>query len=137
MTRFLLSVAAMALLATAAQAQPRLGGAMPDFDADRDGKVTAAEFKAGQAERQDRMFARLDANGDGKLTAGAPRSAVSLAGGMLMMLDADRDGAVTRAEMGAMADRRFQTADANKDGWLSPAELQTMRQRMRGGPGSE
>lgn len=137
MTRLLISVAAVALLSTAAQAQPRLRGAMPNFDSDRDGKVTAAEFKTGQAERQDRMFARLDANRDGRITWGEAEGGRGGAGGRLMMLDIDKDGAVTPAEMGAIADRRFQIADANKDGWLSPAELQTMRQRARGGQGSE
>ena len=54
----------------------------------------------------------------------------------MMRLDANKDGAVTLAEMGAMTERRFTMADTNKDGWLSKGEMLMMRQRMRG-PGSE
>jgi hypothetical protein len=34
-----------------------------------------------------------------------------------------------------MAQRRFEMADANKDGWLSKEETAMIRQRARGGPG--
>ncbi|WP_337188790.1 hypothetical protein [Phenylobacterium sp.] len=137
MNRFLIAavVAPVALLATSVAAQPGRG---PDPDADRDGKVTLAEFKAAQAQRTDRLFARLDADKDGRITQ-AEIDAVAKGrpggrggGQMLMRLDADKDGAVTRAEMNAGAERRFQAADANKDGWLSKDELRMMQQRMRG-----
>lgn len=140
MNRILLA-AAFAAIATAATAQPQAGREPPNPDTDRDGKVTLAEFKAAQADRQGRIFARLDANKDGKLTqaeidAGAKRAEVvgrGGGGGMLMRLDANKDGVVTKDEMAAMSDRRFQMADSNKDGWLSKGELLTMRQRR--GPG--
>jgi Ca2+-binding EF-hand superfamily protein len=145
MTRFLIATAAAALLATAAHAQSAPGGEPPNPDTDHDGKVTLAEFKASNAQRQDRMFARMDANKDGKITqveADAAAKAAEAAGrggragGMLMRMDANSDGAVTRAELGAMSERRFQTADTNKDGWLSKGELLMMRQR-RGGAGAQ
>lgn len=145
MTRFLIATAAAALLATAAHAQPDAGREPPNPDTDHDGKVTLAEFKASNAQRQDRMFARVDANKDGKITqaeADAGAKAAEAAGrggrggGMLMRMDANNDGAVTKAELAAISDRRFQTADTNKDGWLSKGELLMMRQR-RGGAGAQ
>jgi hypothetical protein len=150
MTRFLIATVAAALLATAAPlslawAQPAPGREPPNPDTDRDGKVTLAEFKVSNAQRQDRMFARMDANKDGKITQAEADAAAKTAeaagrggrgGGMLMRMDANADGAVTKAELAAMSDRRFQMADTNKDGWLSKGELLMMRQR-RGGAGAQ
>jgi len=149
MTRILLSLTAAILFAGAAHAQPAPGHEPPNPDTDRDGKVTLAEFKASNAERQTRMFARMDANKDGKITqaeadaagkraeaAGRTGPGGGAPGGFLMRMDANKDGAVTKAELGAMSERRFQMADTNKDGWLSKGELLMMRQR-RGGAGAE
>lgn len=144
MNRIVLSLTAALLLAGVAQAQPAPGREPPNPDADRDGKVTLAEFKTSNAQRQDRMFARMDANKDGKVTQAEADAAAKTAeaagrggrgGGMLMRMDANSDGAVTKAELAAMSDRRFQSADTNKDGWLSKGELLMMRQR-RGGAGA-
>lgn len=141
MTRTLFSLAAAFLLAGAAQAQPAPGRVPPNPDADNDGKVTLAEFRASTTKRQDHMFARLDTNKDGKIVQAEADAAGKKGedggpgrrgGGMLMRLDANKDGAVTKAEMTAMTDRRFQMADSNKDGWLSKDELLTMKPR-RGG----
>lgn len=145
MNRILLA-AAFAAIATIAQAQPAPGREPPNPDTDRDGKVTLAEFKAVQGDRQGRMFGRMDANKDGKLTQAEMDAAAKRAeaagrggpggGGMLMRLDANKDGAVTKAEMATMTQRRFEMADTNKDGWLSKGELLMMRQRMRGPGGA-
>jgi hypothetical protein len=145
MNRILLA-AAFAAIATAASAQPGLGREPPNPDTDHDGKVTLAEFKATQGERQARMFARMDANKDGRITQAEADAAAKRAeaagrtgpgggppGGFLMRMDANKDGAVTKAEIAAMSERRFETADTNKDGWLSKGELLMMRQRR--GPG--
>ena len=48
---------------TQAQNKPRHGGFMKRMDTDGDGKITSAEFAAAG----ERMFAKLDDNGDGKL----------------------------------------------------------------------
>jgi hypothetical protein len=53
----------------------------------------------------------------------------------MMMMDANKDGAVTKAEFEAASKARFDRADTNHDGWLSKGELILMRQRMGGGPG--
>ena len=150
--KFFAIAAVATLLATVAQAQPGPGGSPPNPDADRDGKVTLAEFKAAQGERQGRMFSRMDSNKDGKVTQAEVDAVTARAeasggqprgdgprrgpGGGLMRLDVNKDGAVTLAEMGAMTQQRFDMADTNKDGWLSKGELLMMQQRMRG-PGSE
>lgn len=150
MNRILLATAVAALLATAAQAQPGPGRREPpNPDTNSDGKVTLAEFKAMSAQRQEHLFARLDANKDGKITqaeadtapepgrgAGRRGKAGHGFGGMIMRADANGDGAVTKAELAAVSERRFQMADTNKDGWLSKEELLMMRQR-RGGAGAE
>ena len=146
MTRLILVAAAAALLASAGNAQPA-GGRQANPDADGDGKVTFSEFAAMQSQRNARMFARLDANNDGKLVAaemaamGQPaRASGGVQGGgarVLQRMDADSDGSVTKAEMDAGGGkRRFDAANANKDGWLSSEELSMMRQnRARGGQG--
>lgn len=144
MNRFLLAAATATLFTAApvgaAMAQPGPGREPPNYDTDRDGKVTLAEFRAAHTERQVRMFARMDANKDGRITQAEMDAAGKRAeaarrgpGARLMRMDADKDGAVTKTELAAMGDRRFQMADANKDGWLSKEELLMMRQR-RGGP---
>ncbi len=43
------------------------------------------------------------------------------------LLDADKDGKVTKAEMGAARTARVTAADANKDGLMSADELAAMR----------
>ena len=157
MTRLRLAALAAAAFATLAQAQEP-GRQPPNPDTDHDGKVTLSEFKASQAARQARMFARMDTNKDGKITqvemdaarvrmeaagrgppAGGQPSGPGAGGGrggFLMRADANKDGAVSKAEMAASMEQRFNMADTNHDGWLSKGELLMMRQRMRG-PGSE
>ncbi|ACG79094.1 hypothetical protein PHZ_c2685 [Phenylobacterium zucineum HLK1] len=150
--RLFTTAAALAALATvalggAALAQPRPHGP-PNLDRDGDGKVTLSEFKAGHAERSGRMFEKLDADRDGKVTAAEAEAAKPEGrggrmakrrghggGAMLMRADANGDGAVTRAELDAAAQRRFEAADANKDGWLSADEQLKMRPKGRDGRG--
>jgi len=143
MTRLLLA-ACLAMTCGAAFAQM----APPDPDLDHDGKVTLSEFKAMEARREARMFARLDTNKDGKISqaefdaaprrehqAGETPRPAGMRGRFFQMMDANGDGVVTKAEMEAAGQRRFDMADTNHDGWLSKGELLMMRQRMRGGPG--
>jgi len=56
--------------------------------------------------------------------AGGPRG-----GGMLMMADANKDGAVTKAELTAALETRFARLDANKDGKLDQADRDILRQQ--------
>jgi hypothetical protein len=142
MTRILLTAAAIAALATAAQAQipasadvPAHAHAAVDYDANHDGKVTLDEFKAGQAARLDRLFARLDKNHDGKLTKDELDAGGDHAAKLARL--AGPDGTVARPQLEAFAGKRFERADTNHDGWLSPDELSNMHQRMRGAQGTE
>ena len=152
MTRLFLASFAVAAFATLAHAQPPGGGEPPNPDTDRDGKVTLAEFKAAQAGRQTRMFARMDTNKDGKITAaemdasrkraeaegrGPPAGGPPGGGGFMMRLDANKDGAISKTEMSAMTEQRFRMSDTNSDDWLSKGELLMMRRGMRGPGGSE
>lgn len=129
----LLLAAGLVCLAGSAQAQTP---APMNPDADGDGKVSFAEYKASQA---DAMLARLDTNKDDRITKD---EAVNMAGGrgegfiarLFERTDANKDGVLTRAELETGAKRRFDAADNNKDGWLSRDELAGLRQnRGRGG----
>ena len=120
--------------------------AQPSIDANNDGRLTLPEFLAG---RSAPMLQRFDANRDGKITqaemaAGRPQGGPPPGvrpkgqgpgqgqgrGGMLARLDTNKDGTVTRAELDAAMTANFRAADADKNGWLSLNEFQTMR-----GPG--
>ncbi len=158
MKRLVLS-ALLLVCASTAQAQM---GPPPDPDANHDGKVTFAEFKA---EPLKRMMAP-DANRDGKVTRaemqamgpgpGGPPPGGKPPGGkppegpppegkgpkgdgaggpgprMFAMVDRNKDGALTRDELENALKRRFDKADANHDGWLSKAEMAGLRQMRRG-----
>jgi hypothetical protein len=58
----------------------------------------------------------------------APRRANPMA-----MMDADKDGVITRAEALAAADRQFNRMDQNKDGKLEASEMRRPHHRGRGG----
>ena len=90
MKKFSLLTLGAALIAVPVLAAPGMGG-----DADGNGTVSRTEAQA----RATATFAKMDANGDGKLDA--------------------TDRAAKRAEMQAKAFERF---DANKDGSISKAE---------------
>lgn len=117
--------------------------------------MTLAQF---QAERADKMFARLDANKDGKVAVdempakGLRKAdpAGDKAGGekggdkpgdkagkrgqiAFARTDANKDNALTRAEVNAMLAERFKRKDTNNDGVLSPEELKARPERAKVG----
>lgn len=51
-------------------------------------------------------------------------------GGMLARLDANGDGKITRAEFNAPGDKRFDALDTNKDGVIDQAEQTAAREKM-------
>lgn len=137
MKTIILATAVLALTAGASMAQ---GMARPD--ANGDGKVTLAEFKASRVA----MMMRADTNKDGKLAkaemeaAAARRAEGGGKGGkgggrMFGMLDANKDGFLVASEIEKMVERRFSRIDVNGDGSLTAAEMQAARKGPMGGQG--
>jgi Ca2+-binding EF-hand superfamily protein len=139
---------------------PGRGALVASADANKDGKISKAEYMAQAAAR----FAKMDANGDGKITpdemkamgqrmregrggrgpgsggggGGAPMGAGPMSGGhmghhggMLARLDTDHDGKISHAEAIAQAEARFAKMDTNHDGFIDKAEMAALHERMK------
>ena len=123
-------------MAVRAVAQPR----KPDFsnlleraDANGDGVITAAEFTDARA----KMFARLDRNSDGYLTKDdTPRLTLRRSDNgqrmqdMMLMLDKDGDGRISRDEFVNSPSLLFRRADTNHDGVVDQTELAAFKAAM-------
>ena len=83
-------------------------------DADRDGKVSLAEFDA----RGEKMFKRFDRDGNGKIELKGDRPFMK----RLAAADTNKDGVITQDEAKAYGEARFKAMDTDKDGFLSRAE---------------
>lgn len=153
---------------TRAEAETRAAGMFARMDANKDGKLDATDRAAKRTEMQAKMFERLDANKDGNISKaewdqhGADRAArraergekradAGEAGdgkrhamrghhgkrgghrGMMVMGKADTDGdkAISQAEFLTAALARFDAADANKDGQVTPEERKAQRDAWR------
>lgn len=139
-----LGLAAAAALALAPE---RPHGPMAMFDADKNQVLTLAEVRQGART----MFARIDANKDGRATEeelrahheamgkahrgghgggdydrgpgeGGPPPGGPHRGGPMEM-DSDGDGALTLAEVEAGLNAHFTEADSNRDGSVTQAEM--------------
>ena len=120
--------------ATAFAMAPGAHEQLEAFDLDRNGLFSPAEIdSAGE-----QIFARADANRDGRLT---PEELRALHGGAghhdagPSGADSDGDGATTRTEFVAHLRQHVGRADANRDGQLSMDEIEAMHRRH--GPGAE
>jgi len=82
-----------------------MGAALATLDADRDGRVTRAEYDAGSQARMTRIGARGDA------AVGGGRPAADM----------------TPAAMAERSARRFERLDTNRDGVLDAAEMEAAR----------
>lgn len=106
-----------------APAQTPLKGRLAKLDANKDGVISADEFKAGNDVQA------TDADNDGALTADEvaamieKRRAERLAQRMMRRLDIDGDGKVTVAEIQDRQAKRFALLDRNNDGQLDATEL--------------
>lgn len=107
-------------------------------DADKDGKVTKAEFDAFRASQA----AAIDTDQDGKVTVEEMTAAhlvrmseraTTMAAEMVEQLDTDGDGALSADEMAARPApaRLFDRADADGDGAVSKAEFDAAGDRMK------
>lgn len=107
------------------------------IDADKDGKITTAEFDAFRAAE----FAKADTNADGQvsaeelaakqiaeMTARAPEMAAKL----IEHMDSNADGQLSADEMaqGPRAPTMFERADEDGDGAISKAEAEDMQGKM-------
>jgi Ca2+-binding EF-hand superfamily protein len=142
---------------TRAAVEQRADRAFDKLDANHDGKLDQAD----RAAREKVRFDRIDANHDGSVTyaeftvaraqldqarkdrsaqesADADRSArhdrrgfAGHRGGFALFADADKDGAITKAEFQASALQRFDRLDANHDGTVTREEAKAARDNMR------
>jgi hypothetical protein len=124
----------VAVVAPAAIAQPLAGGGiLGQLDVDRDGKITRQE----SAEARERLFVRLDSNGDGVVDqdeveqarqAILDRAAMAEArlSNQWKRMDKDRDGKVSAAEFQART-VMFDLADRNGDGVVTTEEIDFLR----------
>jgi hypothetical protein len=120
------AAAAMTFLAGPASAQDASAMMAAMFpDPNGDGVTTKDEMLAGAAAR----FDKLDADKDGKLSAAEIGSAPGAR--MLQRADTDNDGMVSKDEMAAATATRFDRMDANHDGKIDAAEREALMQRMQ------
>lgn len=152
--KYVFATALLLALPGSAVAAPHEGSAfIHDYDSDRDGEVTRAEFDAGRAAR----FKATDANGDGGLSeqeyvgeysarlekqlAASPRSEekkaeerqrqIRQAHVRFGVLDKDKDGKIVPAEFDASGARAFAEQDDDKDGVVTKADAAATAARHR------
>jgi hypothetical protein len=141
--------------ATRAEAQARAAAMFDRIDANRDRKLDQAD----RAAHQGQVFDRIDADHNGAISrdefaamhqrgakhrpgmadAGPGSGGMKhgrMGGGHRMggkLVDADGDGTLTRAEFIAGALKRFDAADADHNGTVTPEERQAGHGRMKAG----
>jgi Ca2+-binding EF-hand superfamily protein len=133
------SMAALATYLSAAApvtAEPKAKPALAEFDgvdANRDGRISAAEHAAAAK----KMFRAMDANRDGKVTAAEMDAAYTKVTGnkadpsgmsgadKIKVVDRDGDGVLTASEHDAASKEMFRKMDADRDGYLSREEWTT------------
>ncbi|WP_428681113.1 EF-hand domain-containing protein [Sphingopyxis sp.] len=146
---------------TRAEVQSRATEMFAKLDVNKDGKLDASDRAAKRTEMQAKMFDRLDVNKDGSISKaewdqhGADRAAKrgekradagagdgkrgmrghdgKRGGHGMMMARADTDGdkVISQAEFQAAALARFDAADANKDGKVTPEERAAQREAWK------
>jgi len=125
---------------TRAQISDKLDSDYADLDADKDGKVDAAEIRArllkgAQADlevikkERDATFAKFDADGNGQISKAEFEAHAKLptikdpdAKPFLDRFDANKDGGISKDEFRTPTIANFERLDKDKDGTLSVAE---------------
>jgi len=134
-------------IVTQAEAKANAAQMFAMMDANSDGKLDEADWKARQEKRREHMFAKLDSNSDGNISReefmtfehrgmrgkegrmGHRRG--DHPGMMAKMADTNNDGAVSQAEFTAAALKHFEKMDANGDGEVTKAERDAAKAEMR------
>ena len=98
-------------------------GALPSADP-RDQRGPAPP-EASEATREQRRFARLDRDFDGRITR---NEMMALRTNDFRKLDVDGNNLLTFEEWASITGNRFKAADANGDLWLTREEFATTRQ---------
>jgi Ca2+-binding EF-hand superfamily protein len=127
------------------------GPVLRALDADGDGVISASEIEGAP-----KALAKLDLNGDGKLTRGEigpnigpstgrrpdeaarPDDRLNLASQLMARLkeaDKNGDGKISKDEAPDRIKENFDRADRNSDGQLDETELKAMAERLRGAAG--
>lgn len=117
---------------------PDKAGHQLRLDANNDGAVDRAEAAA--SPRLAERFDRMDKDKDGKLVAGEMsrrhgwRHRGQRGHGMMMKLDTDKDGRVSRAEAAVEPKfaERFAKLDFNGDGYADRADFKARMEQRRG-----
>lgn len=107
---------------------PRSEKRLQRLDANRDGKLTVEEL----APVIRRRTAAVDSNGDRALTAAEIEAAMQKRiekrrDRIMALMDADKDGTITEAEMDAVLADMFDKADTDDDGAVDLAEIQAFK----------
>ena len=107
---------------------PRSPKVFAKLDSNADGKITAAELQPRAAKR----FDRLDQNSNGEVTAAEIDTAFQKViaqrrDRILRRMDKDANGIVSRAELDAFVVFMMDSADSNHDGGVSLDEAQRFR----------
>jgi EF hand len=126
--KFRIALIALALSSAAAPALAQVAdfaARIRSYDADGDGRVTREEARTARGA----MFARLDADHDGTLSAAERPGAQApgMGADQLRRADTNHDGALSHDEFLGMPYRAFDLFDANHDNVLDAAELNVIR----------
>ncbi len=119
----------------AAAARAKMTAAMRDrhfaaMDTDHDGSISRTEFDAGLAARTAGDFSEHRGMGRGRGMHRGGRMG-EMGGRAFVRADGNSDGKVSLAEVLTRRLARFDAADANKDGSLSPEERRAAWQTLR------
>lgn len=138
---------------TRAELTAALDKRFAEIDKNKDGKISQDERDAAHEARFAEHFKEMDKDGNGQISMAEMQAAHQArkdmhgqgwghhrgmrhgrhgeAGGHKGMMDADKDGVVTKAEFQARALAMFNRADANNDGTVTKAEHEAAMAKMK------